>query len=223
MFLGHYALALAAKRVAPKPSLGTTFLAAEFADLLWPTFLLLGWEKVRIEPGATAATPLVFESYPISHSLVAMIGWGLLVGAIYALARRDMRSAIVVGLLVPSHWVLDAIVHVPDLPLVPGGSTLVGLGLWNSKAVSLALELLLFATGVWLYARSTWTALDKVGKSAFVALVVFLVAIQLANTFGAPPPSVAAVAWVTESMWLLVAWGYWIGSRIQHRPPGAPA
>lgn len=223
MFLGHYALALAAKRVAPRPSLGTTFLASEFADLLWPTFLLLGWEKVRIEPGATAATPLVFESYPISHSLLAMVGWGLLVGAIYWLARRDMRSAIVVGLLVVSHWVLDAIVHVPDLPLVPGGHTLVGLGLWNDKAMSLLLELLLFAIGVWVYVQATWNAMDKVGKAAFVALVIFLVAIQLANTFGAPPPSVAAVAWVTESMWLLVAWGYWIGSRIQQRPPGAPA
>ena len=213
MFLGHYALALAAKRVTPKPSLGTTFLAAEWADLLWPTFLLLGWESVRIEPGATAATPLVFDHYPISHSLLTLVGWGVLVGGIYWLVRRDMRSAVVVGLLVVSHWVLDAIVHVPDLPLVPGGSTLEGLGLWNSKAISLALELLLFAIGVWLYAGATWTAMDKVGKSAFVALVVFLVAIQLANTFGPPPPSVAAVAWVTDSMWLPVAWGYWIGSR----------
>jgi hypothetical protein len=214
MFLGHYALALATKRIAPKPSLGTTFLAAEWADLLWPTFLLLGWEKVRIEPGATAATPLVFESYPISHSLIAMIGWGFLLGAIYWLARRDFRSAVVVGLLVPSHWVLDAIVHVPDLPLVPGGDTLVGLGLWNWKAASVALELVLLAVGAWLYAKATWSALDKIGKGAFVSLIAFLTVIQLANSFGAPPPSVDAVAWVTESMWLLVAWGYWIESRV---------
>src|SRR4051794_16038384 len=121
MFIGHFGLGFAAKRIAPRVSLGTAFLAAQFVDLLWPTFLLMGVESVRIAPGATAVTPLVFEHYPISHSLLAIIGWGVALGAAYALITKNTRGAFVVGALVASHWVLDVIVHVPDLPLMPGG------------------------------------------------------------------------------------------------------
>src|SRR4051794_14415855 len=117
MFIGHFGVGFAAQRVAPRLSLGTALLAAQWVDLVWPTFLLLGWETVRIQAGATAVTPLVFEHYPITHSLVGVICWALLLGAVYALLRKDARSATVVGLLVVSHWVLDAVVHVPDLPL----------------------------------------------------------------------------------------------------------
>ena len=116
MFIGHFGVGFAAKRVAPRLSLGTAFLAAQWVDLVWPTFLLLGWETVRIQPCATAVTPLVFEHYPWTHSLVAAIGWGVALGAVYALLRRDARNAIVVGLLVVSHWLLDALVHARTCP-----------------------------------------------------------------------------------------------------------
>lgn len=209
MFIGHFGLGFAAKRIAPRVSLGTAFLAAQFVDLLWPTLLLLGLETVRIAPGATAVTPLVFDHYPISHSLVAVIGWGVALGIVYALTTKSMRSAVIVGALVVSHWLLDAIVHVPDLPLAPGGDTMVGLGLWQSRAATLAVEIPIFAAGVWLYARSTH-AKDKVGRYGLMGLVAFLAVVHVGNLFGAPPPNVAALAWVGQAQWLLVAWAYWV-------------
>lgn len=209
MFIGHFGLGFAAKRVAPRVSLGTAFLAAQFLDLLWPTFLLLGIESVRIAPGATAVTPLIFDHYPISHSLVAAIGWGFALGAIYALTRRNTRGAIVVAALVVSHWMLDVIVHVPDLPLMPGLDTMVGLGLWQSKAATLAVEIPIFAAGVWLYVRST-RAKDKVGSYGLMGLVAFLAIIHVGNLIGPPPPDATAIAWVGQAQWLLVAWAYWV-------------
>ena len=209
MFIGHFGVGFGAKAAAPKVSLGTLFLAAQFVDLLWPTFLLLGVEQVRIEPGITAVTPLNFVSYPISHSLLAVLGWGLLVGVIYYIVRRERLGAVVLGLAVLSHWVLDAVVHRPDLPLVPGGTYLVGLGLWSSLTATLLVEGTIFAVGLWLYVRST-RAVDPVGRWALWGLVAFLVTIYVANLFGTPPPSVTALAWVGQAQWLLVAWGYWV-------------
>lgn len=223
MFIGHFGVGLAARRVAPTLSLGTAFLAAQWLDLLWPTFLLLGWETARIEPGATVVTPLVFEHYPLTHSLVAATGWGVLLGAVYAVLRRDARTGLVVGLLVVSHWVLDALVHVPDLPITPEGAARVGLGLWNSMAATLAVELPLFAAGVWLFARATWARLDTVGRWAFGALVAFLGLIHASNLLGPPPPNVATIAWVGQAQWLLVAWGYWVESRVARTGIGRQA
>ena len=213
MFIGHFAVGLAAKRVAPRASLGTLFLAAQFIDLLWPTLLLLGIERVRIAPGITAFTPLDFEHYPWSHSLLAVLNWGLLLGVIYFLIRRDRRTSLVLGLLVVSHWLLDFLTHRPDLLLWPG-SPRVGLGLWDSVAGSLAVELILFAWGILVYLR-TPTARDGLGRWTLWGLVVFLLAIYLADRLSPPPPTVMAIAWVGHAQWLLVAWGYWID---RHRP-----
>jgi len=155
MFLGHYAVALAARRATPRGSLGALFFAAQFLDLLWPILLLAGVEHVRIAPGITRFTPFDFYDYPISHSLATSVGWALIVGAGYFAWRRDARTAAIVGALVASHWVLDLVMHRPDLPLAPGGGPLVGLGLWRSVPVTLALELGMFAAGVAIYLRST--------------------------------------------------------------------
>jgi hypothetical protein len=209
MFIGHFGAGFAAKAAARKVSLGTLFIAAQFIDLLWPAFLLLGIERVSIEPGATVVTPLVFEYYPFSHSLFAVLVWALLMGAGYWFMRRERRGALILGMLVISHWLLDTLVHQPDLPLIPGGATVVGLNGWSSLPITLAIELPLFALGVWLYSRTT-TAKDRVGHWGFVALVVFLLLIHAGNLFGTPPPSVTAIAWVGQSQWLLVLWGYWI-------------
>jgi hypothetical protein len=214
MFAGHFAIGFAAKRAAPQVSLGTLFLAAQFIDLLWPSFLLIGIERVRIEPGITAMTPLDFVHYPVSHSLLAVCGWALLLAvAHFALRRR--RDAFVVGAAVISHWILDALVHRPDLPLYPGDSPLVGLGLWQSVPGTLLLELSLFAASVWLYLVTT-RARDATGRWALRGLVAALLAIYLANASGAPPPSVEAIAWVGQAQWLLVAWAYWADA---HREP----
>lgn len=223
MFIGHFGAGFAAKRIAPRMSLGTAFLAAQWLDLLWPTLLLLGMETVRIAPGATAVTPLVFDHYPISHSLLAVMCWALAAGAAYALARHSLRGAMVVGVLVVSHWLLDAIVHVPDLPLAPGASTLVGLGLWQSRAATLAVEIPIFAIGVWLYATSTKPD-DASGRWGLAGLVGFLALIHVGNLFGDPPPSITTIAWVGQAQWLLVVWAYWVDAhRSVRKGPTAAA
>lgn len=219
MFLGHFAVGLGAKAATPRPSLGTLFLASQFVDLLWPALLLLGIERAEIEPGITTVTPLNFVSYPITHSLLMVCVWGLLFGGVYWMIRKDVRSAVVLGLCVVSHWVLDLVVHRPDLPLVPGGAEKAGFGLWNSLGGTLLVEGLLFAVGVWLYVRVTRSE-NRVGRYALWALVAFLVVVYTMNVFGPPPPDMTTVAWVGQSMWLLVAWGYWIDRNRQ--PATAP-
>jgi membrane-bound metal-dependent hydrolase YbcI (DUF457 family) len=216
VFIGHYALGLASKRVASTVSLGALFLACQFADLLWPTLVLAGVESFAIRPGITAVTPLDFEHYPYSHSLLALVIWGSLLGLIYrTVTGSKWRAAIVLFALVVSHWVLDVAVHRPDMPLAPGMNIRLGLGLWNSVPGTLAVEFLLYAAGVAVYLKSTVTR-DRVGSIGLWVLVLFLAVVEIANVLGPPPPSVSAVAWSAQAMWLLVAWGYWVD---RHRDP----
>jgi hypothetical protein len=216
MFIGHFGLGFGTKRLAPDVSLGTLFLACQLADLLWPTLVLLGVERVEIEPGATAMTPLNFVSYPYSHSLVALTAWGLVFGAAYAIVRRArLKSAVFLAILVVSHWVLDALSHRPDMPLTTTGTTRVGLDLWSSVPWTMAVELAILALGVTWYLRAT-TARDRIGSLGLLSLVAFLLLVYLAAALGPPPPSSTAVAWSAEAMWLLVAWAYWIdGHRLR--------
>ena len=218
MFIGHFGLAFGAKKAAPAASLGTLFAASQFADLLWPTLVLLGRERVEVVIGATRMTPLNFVSYPYSHSLLALCGWGVAYAAIYfALRRARLSTAVTLALLVVSHWLLDYLTHRPDLPLTPYGGERFGLGLWDSMPGTLAAEFALFAAGLLLYLRST-TPRDRVGSAGLWALVVFMAVVYLASVFGPPPPSATAVAWSAQAMWLLVAWGYWIDKhRVPHR------
>jgi hypothetical protein len=208
MFLGHYGLAFAAKRAAPTTSLGTLTLAANLADCVWPILLLLGVEQLEVVPGKMAASSFAFVSYPWSHSLLIEVVAGLVLGLVVFLVQREVRGAVVTGLLVPSHWFLDVPFHGPDLPLWPGGP-LVGLGAWNSIPLTLLAEVLLFAVGVFLYARMT-TPKDKLGAAALWVLVVFLLAIYDSSLFGPPPRSATAVAWSALTLWLLVPWTYFI-------------
>jgi hypothetical protein len=209
VFLGHYGASLAAKKLTPYTSLGTLTVATVWLDLIWPTFVLLGVERVRVDPGNTVVTPLAFEYYPWSHSLVAAIGWAVLLSGFYAFFRRYPRGAWVVALVVVSHWVLDAIVHRPDLPLWPPDGPLVGLGLWQSLPGTVVVELSALAIGLWLYTRSTEPT-DAVGRHALTAFAATLVVIYAANLFAPPPPSAAAVAWGAQGQWLLVFWAMWI-------------
>lgn len=209
MFIGHFGVGLAAKPAARKVSLGTLFLASQFIDLLWPTLLLLGLEAVKVAPGATKLTPLEFIHYPISHSLLAVAGWSVLFAASHFTIHRRVPDAMVCGFLVASHWLLDLLSHQPDLPLIPGGSARVGLGLWNHPALAIGFEMLLFAGGLYLYLRTT-TSSDKVGLFGLWSLVGFLALAYAGNIVGPPPPSVTAIAWTAQAQWLLVAWGYWV-------------
>jgi len=217
MFLGHYAVGLAAKKVAPRASLGTLIAAALFLDLLWPVLVLTGVELVRVSPGNTTVTPLDFEHYPYSHSLLMSAVWALLFAAAYYAVTRYRAGAACVGLLVISHWVLDLVVHRPDLPLYPGGPK-VGFGLWNSVAGTLVVEFGLFAGGAWIYARATRPR-DAVGRRGFWLYLLALVAIYGGNLAGPPPPSGMAVAAVALGLWLFVLWAWWFD---RHRVPAPP-
>ncbi len=208
MFIGHFGVALAAKKFAPRTSLGTLILAAQFLDFLWPVFLLLGIEHARIAPGATKISPIDFSDYPISHSLVMALVWALIVAAIYYAFRRNSKSAAVVGAAVLSHWILDFIVHRSDLQLYPGGGKRLGLGLWNSVPASIAVEILFFAVGVGMYLGCTRPR-DNAGRYGLWALVVFLFAGWVSTLFAGAPPSVTALAWGGIAMWLTVPWGGW--------------
>lgn len=215
MFIGHHAAGFVSKRLAPQVSLGTLFFATMFLDLLWPVLLLLGLEHVRIDPGNTAFTPLDFYDYPISHSLLTVLGWSVLIGIVYGVVRKNWRGATIVGAAVLSHWVLDFVTHRPDLPLWPGGP-LVGLGLWSSVPGTVIVESLFFLATLALYLRTT-VARDRTGSIALWALVIFLVLIFLANLVSPPPPSVNAIAWTALLAWWFVPWAAWIDRHRQAR------
>ena len=209
MFIGHFGVALAAKEVAPRTSLGTLVMAAQFADLIWPIFLLLGVERVIIAPGTTAVTPLDFISYPLSHSLLADIGWACIFAGIYKMVKRDSRGAVCLWFVVISHWLLDALSHRPDLPLFPDSSTYIGLGLWNSRFWTILVEGLIFVIGARLYARDTHPR-DRTGALALRSFIALLIFFYLLNIFGPPPPSEKAIAFSALGMWLFVVWAYWL-------------
>ena len=209
MFIGHFAVAFAAKKAAPKTSLATLFAASQLVDLLWPLFLLFGWEHVRIEIGNTAITPLDFYDYPITHSLLGAVVWSLLFGGAYYIRRKLTREAIVVGCVVFSHWLLDLLTHRPDLPLWNNESLKVGLGLWNNVPGSMAVEFGLFAYCAYLYSSVT-VANKKTGTYAFVSLLLVLVIFHIGNLFGPPPPNVQMIAIAGNALWLFVLWGWWI-------------
>lgn len=217
MFVGHAALAFAAKARLPRASL-TAFLAATFGlDLLWPVFILGGIEQVRIDPGNTAFTPLAFDSYPWSHSLVMAAVWAALAGGATYLWRGNIIEAAIVDALVVSHWVLDFVTHRPDLPLWPSdASPRLGLGLWNSIPWTLAVEGFMFAVAVFMYATAT-KAKDRVGMIAFWVLIGFLLFAWSTGPFAPPPPSDRAIAIVGIVFgFLMLPWVAWID---RHRPP----
>ena len=214
MFIGHAAVALAAKPLAPRLPLAAALAAAWWIDLVWPVFLLLGIERVLIVPGITAFTPLNFIHYPWTHSLVAAAAWSVLFALPFL--KLGKREALVVGLLVLSHWFLDAIVHRPDLPLWPGASPLIGLSLWNSIPGTVLLEGALFLAGLVIYQRAT-RPLDRTGIIAFGGLVALLLVSYVGTAFGPPPPSVHAIAYAgILGFGLTIALAWWAE---RHRAP----
>lgn len=223
MFLGHYGLAFAAKRAAPRGSLGTLTFAAEFLDELWPILLLLGVEHARIAPWLIrmssstlpndryreSVTPIDFTYYPYSHSLLMAVVWAILIGGIYFAIRRYGRGGLIVGLLVLSHWLLDLPMHRSDLPLWFGDSSpKVGWGWWNAIAVTYVVEFTIYAAGLSLYARSTRPR-DRIGRWGLRTYAILLPAIYISSN-GPPPPSERALALTTLGVWLFVPLAWWI-------------
>jgi hypothetical protein len=218
MFLGHFAVALAAKKTSPRTSLGTLVLGAQLADILWPVFLLLGWERVQIAPGITRITPLDFLSYPYSHSLLAELLWAAALGGIYYAIRRNARGAIVLGLCVPSHWLLDFVSHRPDMPLLPGGARY-GLGLWNHPAATILTEMALFAAGTAAYI-GFFRLKDRTHRYALWSLLILLLALYFGSVFGPPPPDTNTLAISALAIWLTVPWAGWADRGSRELTPG---
>jgi hypothetical protein len=220
VFIGHFGVALAAKKATPRTSLGTLVMAAQFVDLLWPIFVLGGIERVIIAPGTTAVTPLDFIYYPLSHSLLADLGWACLFAGIYKIATRASWGAVCLWFVVISHWLLDALSHRPDLQLYPGGPTYIGLGLWNSRLGTIFVESAIFGLGAFIYVKTTRPR-DRVGFHAFRLFIAVLFLLYFLSIFGPPPPSEKAVAWAALSMWLLVVWACWLDRHRMVTSPGA--
>ena len=209
MLIGHIATGFAAKRVCRDVSLGILVMAAMFIDLLWPIFTLIGWESLELDPGNTAVVPINLIHYPWSHSLLFTLIWALLFGGIYYLIRRNSKASLLLGGLVIGHFLLDFITHRPDLPLTPYEKVLVGLGLWHSVIGTIVVEGGIFVLGLLIYIRNT-QAKNRTGTYSLIGLIAFLTIIYFANIFGPPPPTADVVPYTALSMWLFVAWAFWI-------------
>jgi hypothetical protein len=200
MFVGHYGVSFAAKKAEPAIPLWVLFIAVQLLDVLWAPFVLLGIEKVRIVPGFTASNPLDLYYMPYTHSLLAAIGWSVVAFLVYRAVRpAPPRAAAIVGLAVFSHWVLDFLVHKPDLPLYDNTAK-VGLGLWNLPAVALGLEALLLFGAMWLYLRQ-----GAARRTAMLVFGVVMLAIQVYVFFGPPPPSDKAAAGTAFASYVIFA------------------
>lgn len=206
MFVGHLAVALGAKRSAPKVNLAWLVAAVCALDLVWPILVIAGVEQVSVVPGATAFNPLVFDSYPWSHSLAMACVWG---AALYALARWrhiGRPDARLLFILVLSHWLLDFVSHAPDMPLWPGASSpKLGLGLWNSIPATFAVEgaLWLGAIVIYLSGRPLRGSRSKLAFWSFVGVSTLLWA---AGPFSPPPPNAAIVGWMALIGWVMIPW-----------------
>lgn len=208
MFIGHFAPALAAAAISPRaPKLGTLFVAAQLIDWGFFALAMIGVEKMRIEPGATAMVPYDLYHYPFTHSLLGTTAWAVAFALIVWLWQRNLFGGILAGLVVVSHWLLDLIVHRPDLTLTGEGATY-GLGLWNYPLIAMPLELLITVAAFLFYLRRTR---GPMGPPA-VLLGVMLV-LQGINWF-APHPEVAGFflygqALVAFAILTVLAW--WVG------------
>ena len=184
MFVGHYAVSLALKTLEKRASLGVLFLAVQFVDILFFPFVLLGLERMNIIENFTQSTHFELEYLPYTHSLVGSLFWA---GVAYAVFRwliiKKNSVAAVVALAVFSHWLLDLVVHTPDLPLMTDTSLKLGFGLWNNAIATYTLESVLLLSALWLYLRST-TATSRVGKYGMGVFVIILLLINVVNIFG---------------------------------------
>jgi hypothetical protein len=206
MFIGHYGVAFGARAVEPRIPLWVYFLAVQWVDIMWCVLVLLGVERVHIQPGVNPSSPLVFDYYPYTHSLVAGLVWALAAYAVYRLvtgARAARAAGVMLAVAVLSHWVLDFLVHLPDLDLV-SESYKVGLGLWYHPLIESLVEVVLLGAGLALYLRRS-SQLPLGRRIALVALCLGIGAAQLAGSFGPPPPSVRAMALAGLALYLVAA------------------
>ena len=210
MFVGHLSLAFAGKTISRDTPLAWLMAAACLVDLLWPLFLLAGVERVRIDPGNTAFTPLAFDYYPWTHSLLTGFGWGAALALAARRAGVSRTGAWLAGALVVSHWGLDFASHRADLPLWPWGADVYGLDLWRSIPATLVVE-----GAMWFAALALFLRVRRPrGVNGWLALgsfVLLCTVIWASGPFSPPPPSERALALVALiGGWTIVPWTWWI-------------
>jgi hypothetical protein len=210
MFVGHYGVSFAVKSIDKQVPLWLLFIAVQFVDVLWAIFILTGIEKVRITPGITATNPLDLYYMPYTHSLLAALLWsGLGLIAYRFVGRGTSYAAFLFAAAIFSHWVLDLVVHRPDLPLYDDAHK-VGFGLWNYPAPALALEASLLFGGIFLYLRSS-KPVSIIGKFGVPVFGIGLLLVQAMVFFGAPPTSPAAAALTALVSYVVLAGiAYWL-------------
>lgn len=217
MFIGHYGPALAIKAVRPGIPLWILFIAVQLVDVAWALLIFLGIEKLRIVPGITASSPLDLYYMPYTHSLAAALLWAA--GA--AMLCKRLRgvcawsAAALIGLAVFSHWVLDWLVHRPDLPLY-GDSMKVGLGIWNYPIIALLFETALLFGAMAMYLKRT-KAINAIGRLGPVIFLLLMFALQCYVFFGPPPDSTeAVVTGALVSFILFAAVAQWLDRQREH-------
>lgn len=209
MFIGHFAVALAAKKVEPRVSLWVLILSCQFLDLLWPILVVAGVEHLHVDYGATVQTPLAFDHYPYSHSLVMALFWGVMVATVWAIFNRSRPLLLLVAVTF-SHWILDFVTHAPDLQIIPGWDLKLGLGLWNYPFAAQLLEMGMTLAALVLYFQAQPTFARRI---RYFALIALLAAFHLANLFGPKPPLDAPeimIAGPALAMWIFIPWAWWI-------------
>lgn len=209
MFVGHLALALAGKRAGRRTSLVWFVTAVTLVDLIWPIFLLAGIERVRIDPGNTAFTPLAFDFYPWTHSLLMGVAWGAAFGALARWRGVPRRTAALLGALVVSHWLLDLVTHRPDLPIWPWTNGLHGLGLWHSIAGTIAIEGALWVAAI-VFFLGARRPRGLHGHAAFWSFVLVSTFLWIGGPFSPPPPDERSLALFALMGWITLPWAWWI-------------
>ena len=215
MFIGHYAVSLALKKFEKRASLGVLFLSVQFLDILFFPLVLLGIERFNIVPNFTESTHFELEYMPYTHSLVASLLWAGLAFALFKwVVVKNNSVALVVALAVFSHWLLDLVVHTPDLPLWSDASVKLGFGLWNNALATFLLEAALLLAATWLYLRSTSSA-SAIGKYGMGVYAAILILINIGNIFGpASVDSIVVLSIVSVSMYFLfAAAAFWLDRR----------
>ncbi|MHA2139978.1 MAG: metal-dependent hydrolase [Candidatus Thorarchaeota archaeon] len=222
MFIGHYGVAFVLKKYNPKLSLGVLFVAVQLVDVAFFIFLPLGIENARVVPGFTEASPLDLYNFPITHSLVGSIAWAV---AVFLLVRFNplknstiteserQWNALILGVAVLSHYVLDFLVHNPDLLLVPGIDVKIGLGLWNSIIASVVLELAILLVGGWIYLQSSVSGGGSVGKYGMPVFMIVLVILTILTPFQSFPNILAAAALGGSLIVIFALTAFWLDSK----------
>lgn len=203
MFVGHYSASFLGKAVAPRVPLWVFILAAQLVDVAWAVFILTGIERFHLDP-TLPSNPLVLEHMSYTHSLVATLVWAALAAvAVSAAGYGSARAAIAVAAVVTSHWLLDVLVHRPDMTLT-GGDPKLGLGLWNQPTLAFAVEVLFLAGTAAIY--TTTTRADEKTRQAVFRGVMLLIALQTATTYGPIPPSPTALVLSVLTTFIAVTW-----------------